>query len=272
LWLLIGSVLHKKNIEIQLIYDDQLPANYYIVSYNVLTHSTKNKIALVNGLQYQTASWNNFKPKASNCLVNFKSTKNTTISLYFSTEWYKKNLLTNQRFKKSNFYSFFEAKGENMIWPDVNGTSNEMIEKAFGLTKSPSKTELKNFTTHIFDYLIDNYNINHPRNFSIKSDVLIKLQKIEQELNEKLLGNFPSIETLATNFNISPTKLKTDFKMVYGESIYQYYLGKQLDYAKILIGEKQMKIGDVSRLLKYQSEGKFTVAFEKKFGVLPSKI
>ena len=135
-------------------------------------------------------------------------------------------------------------------------------------------TSLKNFAADFVNYFTEIYDVEHTNDNvnEIKSETQLKLAKIEKLLNDHVFKDFPGIEFLADKFGMSPTKLKRDFKQIYGESIYQYYLGKKMDYAKILIIEKKIRIGEVSNMLGYKNDSKFSEAFKNKYGVLPSKI
>jgi AraC-like DNA-binding protein len=122
---------------------------------------------------------------------------------------------------------------------------------------------------------LPNYDVQHNNTNSlinIDPDLLIKLTKVEKRLKDCLLSEFPGIELLAAEISISPAKLKTDFKNYFGDSIYQYYLGKQLLFAHDLLAIHHKSVGETADILGYKNIGKFTVAFEKKFGVLPSKV
>ena len=120
--------------------------------------------------------------------------------------------------------------------------------------------------------MIDQYKFEQIPNEikSINPDIIIKLNKVEKKLRDNLFKDFPGIDALAKEFDISPSGLKNKFRDHFGESIYQYYLDKQLEIAMVLINERGKSVKEVAQLFKYASEGKFTVIFKKKFGVLPS--
>jgi AraC-like DNA-binding protein len=82
---------------------------------------------------------------------------------------------------------------------------------------------------------------------------------------------FPGIDKIAKEIGLSPTKLKSDFKIVYKQSLFQYYRDKQLVFAQeLLIGNKG-KIKDIAAVFGYENAGKFSTAFKKRFGLLPSE-
>lgn len=91
---------------------------------------------------------------------------------------------------------------------------------------------------------------------------------VASNLSEPFVG----IDTLAEKFNISTSKLKTDFKSVYGASILQYNIDKKMQLAMQLILNTDMQIKLVAHEVGYESHSKFSAAFKKKYEKLPSDI
>jgi AraC-like DNA-binding protein len=279
LWFILADTRYNVNLHYKFIYDKYLPADYYLISFNRFSHESNNNLAVINGLSYKTFSWNVIKPGAGASNSNFKNTNCTSIGLYFSEDWAKKNLLSDDVFLKSKFHSFILAKKcPIIVWPDKDSEAVMFFDRANLILENPQENEkntaLKSLSADFINYFTAKYDIEHTKEsvIDIKSETHLKLVKIEQLLNDHLFKDFPGIEFLSDKFGLSPTKLKNDFKQIYGESIYQYYLGKQMDYAKVLITEKNMRIGEVSNLLGYKNDSKFSEAFKNKHGVLPSKI
>jgi hypothetical protein len=65
----------------------------------------------------------------------------------------------------------------------------------------------------------------HPDKISTKD--IAMFEKIEHYLMSHIYGKFPGVEMLAKQFDISPTKLKKDFKILYGASIFSYFQTKK---------------------------------------------
>nr|WP_277349362.1 AraC family transcriptional regulator [Pseudoflavitalea sp. G-6-1-2] len=72
--------------------------------------------------------------------------------------------------------------------------------------------------------------------------------------------------------SISESKLKKDFKVMYGSPIYEYYQKARMQAAqdKLLTGKFSVK--EVAMELGYANLSNFTIAFKKAFGVLPSRL
>jgi AraC-like DNA-binding protein len=78
-----------------------------------------------------------------------------------------------------------------------------------------------------------------------------------------------SIAALARSVGMSPTKLKTGFKLVFGKTVHQF--GNELRMQKALrrLRSGNESIGNIAGDLGYQYQNSFTVAFRRYFGMLP---
>ena len=83
---------------------------------------------------------------------------------------------------------------------------------------------------------------------------------------------FLGIETIAREVNLSPSKLKTDFKLVYGTSMLQYHIEKKMHLAMQLILNTDMQIKSITQEVGCDGPCKFTATFKKRFGKLPSEV
>lgn len=278
LWFYASFLNSKANLEFVGYFNGNEPNDYYCFGYNLIKHNNEKKIALQSGLSYSVGSWNFLKPEHKLHHIIFKKTNIKFAGLYMSKKWINENVATNDKFLKSNLNLFINSNSTYSIWPDEN-INSDFIENALEIAKisdvKKRQLELNNFVTNTLDYLLHNYDVLHNNTNSLVNvdpDLLIKLNKVEKRLKDCLLSEFPGIETLAAEINVSQAKLKTDFKNYFGDSIYQYYLGKQLLFAHDLLVVHHKSVGETADILGYKNIGKFTVAFEKKFGVLPSKI
>ncbi len=85
-----------------------------------------------------------------------------------------------------------------------------------------------------------------------------------------MFEKFPGIETIATEIGMSATKLKANFKQYYGQTMFDYYNTKQLNFAKQLLEQHANSIKEIAHMLGYVNASKFSSAFKKHFGMLPS--
>lgn len=276
LWFYASDMYSKVNLEFVGYFNDNEPKEYYSFGYNLIKHTSAKKMALNSGISYSVGSWNFFKPNHKLHHIIFKNTNIQLAGLYMSRKWINEHLVTHTNYLNSPLDFFINSKSTFNLLPDA-GHKTDFINNALEIAAISDKKErqlkLEEFATSTINYVLNNKHIEfNNKLIDADPDVLIKLTKVEKRLCDCLLSEFPGIETLASEISVSPAKLKTDFKNYFGDSIYQYYLGKQLLYAKDLLTLNNKSVSETAEILGYKNIGKFTVAFEKKFGVLPSKV
>lgn len=278
LWVFYNNIDYKENISFKTIEMKDLPSDYYILSLQSAGNTGNKKRSLVNGQSYYNQSWLLFKPKAHNINCCFKDSKETSFTIYFNEKWLKKVLYKNSSFLKSNLKDFFESKAQYLIWPDIECSSMDLIQRASLFFKSNSTWEdnfIKNLKTIVNETLnrfIEKYKLDNvtKKYYEIPSKDRKEILRCEKILCANLNTKFSGIEALAGKAGMSPTKFKRCFKLVYGLAPFQYYQSKQMILAKEMLAEKKYKIGDLAKLFQYENSGKFSSAFKKNFGYLPS--
>ncbi len=95
--------------------------------------------------------------------------------------------------------------------------------------------------------------------------------KVEESLTADL-SNAPTIKQLSVQAAMSPSKLKKQFKDVYGMPIYEYYQKKRMEKARELLLEGKRTIKAVGRELGFSNLSNFSVAFRKEHHLLPSEL
>lgn len=101
-----------------------------------------------------------------------------------------------------------------------------------------------------------------------QSDIEALFRIREQLLDHKEM-NYPTVEVLAKQAAMSPSKLKTLFSSVFGMSVFQFYQHHRLGYARHLIEGRKLTIGEVGLKIGYSNLSKFSQAYKKQFGYLP---
>jgi AraC-like DNA-binding protein len=99
-----------------------------------------------------------------------------------------------------------------------------------------------------------------------------RMMQVEAVLTRDIFEQAPTISQLARMVSISESKLKKDFKLLYGLPVYEYFQKVRMQAAKdkLLSGEHSVK--EVAMELGYSNLSNFTIAFKKEFGLLPSKL
>jgi AraC family transcriptional regulator, transcriptional activator of the genes for pyochelin and ferripyochelin receptors len=100
-------------------------------------------------------------------------------------------------------------------------------------------------------------------------------QQLMHEVKSFLLTNFcdeHSLKSLALHFGINEFKLKKNFKLQFGQTIFDFIFDLKMDHAYRLLREGERLVNEVSREVGYKNPNHFATAFAKKFGVSPSKL
>lgn len=99
-----------------------------------------------------------------------------------------------------------------------------------------------------------------------------RLRKAEQHLLRDFSEPAPTINELAREAGMSPSKFKTDFRQVYGLPVYQYFQRNRMLQARRLLETNEMTIKEAGIRVGYTNLSHFSVAFRKEFGLLPSEL
>ena len=89
-------------------------------------------------------------------------------------------------------------------------------------------------------------------------------------LRNPVAQDIPSIKVLAGIAGMGTTKFKATFNQVFGKAPIQYHQKITFDYAKDELKRKGKSVSELSYELGYSHPSKFTSAFKKIFGIVPS--
>jgi AraC-like DNA-binding protein len=103
-------------------------------------------------------------------------------------------------------------------------------------------------------------------------DETVRLMKVEALLVKDFSVSPPTIDELSRISAMSPTKLKNDFKALYGLPIYEYYQKNRMIKAKSLLMLREYSIKEVGIMVGYSNLSHFANSFKKEFGFLPSEL
>ncbi len=81
----------------------------------------------------------------------------------------------------------------------------------------------------------------------------------------------PSINALAVNAGMSPTKLKRLFKQIFGNSIFSYYQVFRMKEAARLLKEEKLSVSEVGYRLGFTNLSHFTRVFLEHTGMKPKR-
>ena len=88
---------------------------------------------------------------------------------------------------------------------------------------------------------------------------------------EANVESLSDLNQLSAVFRYSYSHLASVFREEMGISLFQYYDQKRFEKAVSLLCEGNIRIGEIAERLQYQSVSAFSKAFNKRFGLSPSK-
>lgn len=276
LWLLNAKVFFKNNIMYEAIYDTSVPADYYCLTINLIQNEYKSEFYKFGKHTISNYSINFLKPLKEANNFHFKGSNEVQYVVYFNEEWMKKNILESQN-TPQKFLKLIYNEDMGFATFTISKAKFDTILNEFALLFNEEVSldtfKIKLQTYQFFELFFasfDTLQSLNPNKISTKDIALF--EKIEHYLMANIYGKFPGIEILAKQFDVSPTKLKNDFKTRYGTSIFNYFQTKQMELAYQIIANEGLKIKEVATLFQYENASKFTKAFEKVNKTLPSQL
>ena len=153
------------------------------------------------------------------------------------------------------------------LFMDKNMTINLIIDKLRKELTEKSPFYLDMVGNYIESILI---NINRSIKTSYEHDEKNEIIKLSSFISENLQYNL-SIATLADMAGYSYDYFRHIFKKYVGLSPKEYLSSCQLEEAKKLLEESNMKICDVASSLGFITQEHFSIFFKKKTGIAPIK-
>lgn len=106
---------------------------------------------------------------------------------------------------------------------------------------------------------------------TLSAQEIAALFRAAAPLRDPLTKRAPSIPDLARTAGMGASKFKIAFKQVFGDAPMQYRHRLRMDFAKAQIRTHGRSPTEVSYLLGYAHPSNFTLAYKKRFGVVPSE-
>lgn len=126
---------------------------------------------------------------------------------------------------------------------------------------------LERFFTRIY-YKMSNMHFD----VKVSNEDIARLSEIQKELVKDFSSEPPGIVKLAKMAAMSPSKLKSSFKEIYGLPVYQYYQKHRMNKAKAMLISKKYSVREVGIEVGYSNLSNFAKAFKKSFDQLPSDL
>ncbi|NRA91951.1 MAG: helix-turn-helix transcriptional regulator [Psychroserpens sp.] len=151
--------------------------------------------------------------------------------------------------------------------PDMHRIVDSIFNMTYeGKTKMMFfRSQISLLLSHFFGQLAENSsnNLDHSdRN---------RLNKVKEILSSNM-DDPPSLSELSKLIGINKTKLKSEFKKVFGVPVFKYLQNERLNTAHNMISKNAATVQEAAWHVGYDSLSSFSNAFAKKFGYRPSQI
>jgi len=282
-WVLYTESKFVKNVKISFNYVNQNNPNeeYYMLLLNMNTDAVDFKLFGQKEKYISTKLyWGFFKPKYTVDTFNYKNSEGKYITICFNKEWLDKNFAHLVGSKKNKFGEFINSNKELILCSELNTQLQSYFKEVkseflnFRKTNEMDLIQTQVLMFNLIKSFIERLEMEPEVNkhLGLVNEQRSLFLKIESHLQSNLNRKFDGIEYLTKKFSISETKLKVGFKEVYGSSVYQYFSKHQMLLAKQILREDNVSIKEIAYKFGYDSSGKFTKAFKKQTGMLPSEV
>ena len=275
-WLLPTYIEIKQNIIAKAVYDDNVLSNFFILSFSKFNYEFPVKNHNGTNVKLQSVCWTLYKPKTEVETYFYKNTKGRFYNIIFDKQWIDGCIIAKYFPDNKEILHLFDNEVGFYTWLDVVPEAHDIAKKISQIVQKENngifntielqdlcKTLILKFIT----YIIAEKRLNS--NNTLSNLDYSKIAKAEKMILLHLSTPFIGVHAIAEEINMSPSKLKADFKTVYNFSMLQYHKEKNIVLARQLIIKTDAKIQLIAQLTGYDSASKFSAAFKKRFNILP---
>ncbi len=279
LWLICSYLRFKKNVCFRVLLDEDNPSPFYTLTIN--SNLTSSEIIHAKSGQHverMSFYWELVKPQAMSNDFNYSKTSTRVITIYLHQDWVEAHVLATNLLNKVVLDWFRDPKAEVLLLPHHKVAKAVSIDEMFASLENQQQGQvnvlklkanvmafLSAYVEEINQLDAETLRVLDPKNQS-------NMIRAERILKDAIFTGFPSIAFIAKETGISETKLKSEFKDVFGKTLFQYYSESQMEVAEDMLKSGQQSVKSIAYSLGYTHPGKFSVAFKKIKGISPSEI
>lgn len=276
-WILATTIDLFENIIAKAVYDENQLKDYYFLSFSVFEYKFRFKNS--NDAILLSTCWTFYKPETQVATYFYKGTTGTFFNIAINKEWADKNLMSDEFAEKETIKDFLNSGKGFYTWLDIAPKAHGLAKKISKILQTENKDSLcsaalKEYCMELIATFFDN-SFEDSRildNVSLNNLDYYNVAKAEKMILHNLHVSFLGIDYIASCVGVSPTKLKSDFKRVFGFSMLQYHKEKNMLLAMQLIQKTDIQIQDIAAVVGYESGSKFAANFKKRFGALPTEV
>lgn len=158
---------------------------------------------------------------------------------------------------------------EQVVFPSLRKVVDEIVCQSVGEVFQLYFLRIKSEEL-ICRLLIELEKRNEKRLYALNKKDMQAIYNIKERLLHDLSVP-PQIGDLATAANMSPTKLKTLFRQIFGNTIFRYYQEFRMKEAARLLKDEKLSVSEVGYQLGFSNLSHFSRVFEEHIGMKPKK-
>ncbi len=274
LWGFLGCYQFKASVNFKSVNIPDIPSNYYTLAFEDVEGDNGRNVVLIDGVPYSKNSWVLYKPKTRSIRSHFQKSIERSLGIFFSEDWILEYLNKNSNSSSSILEQFIDSKSKIFVWPDNGLRLNDLLNISIASTnflEADKLVQLSKYETKL-EHVIQLFQ-NQVReqassiNFFATSDrnrgsVLRAKDILEQAINK----SFPGVTQIAHIVGVSPTRLKSDFKKVFGQTLFNYFRRIQMQAVLQLIQKQNYTVKELATLFEFSNPAKLSACFEKHIG------
>jgi AraC-like DNA-binding protein len=158
---------------------------------------------------------------------------------------------------------------EQVIYPSLQEIVNEIVSESIQETFKVFFLRIK-AEELVCRLLMELEKREKTHLYALNSRDLETIYRIREEMLDHL-DTPPLIHDLALAANMSPTKLKSLFKQIFGKSIFSYYQEFRMKKAALLLKEGSLSVSDVGYQMGFTNLSHFSRVFQEHIGMKPKQ-
>lgn len=205
-----------------------------------------------------------------------KGTRIFGINILLSKEWLADHLGVND--DSELLRKYLSLKASRITLEPIDAEYKKLINEIINLVQGDEQFKQIAVQNRIM-LLIERFFMrmalkmqDEKNNVRLSREDINRVMQVEALLTKDVFKLPPFISDLAKMVHVSETKLKKNFKSVYGFPIYHYYQKARMHVAKEVLETQRYSIKQIAQEMGYSNLSNFTIAFKKEFGMLPSEL
>ncbi len=155
-------------------------------------------------------------------------------------------------------------------WHDITLKWTQSLEISLFSSKIPNIYIEAWVHQYFYEMAYESYEMLYPSaTTTFKQDDIKKIQDLEFAIKNTQYKAIPSINEMAANVGMSPTKFKKVFKEVFGKSTHQYILDIKVEQAKSLLATNMFSISQIAYKVGFNHPSDLTRLIKNKYNVMP---